>query len=504
MLRGLVGSGRSARSRGAWLGAAAMGSLAVAICVAHLVRGNALLGLVEYDDGVYVGGALRLVRGVVPYRDFAFGHPPGILLLLLPLAVASISFHTRPLMGVARAQTAVVAGANVFLLARLVKHRGTGTVLLCGVLLAVYPTAVFADKTAMLEPYLVLLCLLGATLMFDDDDLASTRRLTCAGVALGFAGAVKVWAVLPALVSLLCCLPRGRHARSLALGLVAGFAVPSLPFFLLAPSNFIRDVLVVQLERGGAYNPSLTTRLDYIAGIGGHAGIILAASLAALYSLFVATAFLISPRPSRLDWFALGAAATSVAALLAARTFYFHYAYFSAPYLALLLALSADRLLRRTRLRIAAGTQRGRALASVRILGFALLMLIALVGARLDTRHINSYRDPGSRIAAVIHAGACVVADQPALTITANRFISNRHDCPTVVDPFLVSMISNRNDHSEPGHMSSLISQWRAWFSDADYLAFEDPIKAQLAGKHWLERRFREISTSPAIYISRR
>jgi alpha-1,2-mannosyltransferase len=500
----MVALGHSARARGGWFSGGLLGLLAAAICVVHLVRGHALLGLVEYDDGVYVGGALRSVRGVMPYRDFAFGHPPGILLLLLPLAIASFSFSTRPLMGAARAQTALVTGANVFFLARLVKHRGTGTVLLCGVLLAVYPPAVFADKTAMLEPYLVLFCLLGAALMFDGDDLASPRRLTCAGVALGFAGAVKIWAVLPALVSLLCCLPRGRQTRSLALGLVAGFAIPSLPFFLLAPSNFIRDVLVVQLERGGAYNPSLTTRLYYIAGTEGHAGLILAASLAVLYALLVATAFLISPRPSRLDWFALGAATSSVAALLAARTFYFHYAYFSAPFLALLLALSADRLVRRTRLRATAGTQRRRTLASVRVLGFAMLTLIALFAAGLDTRHFNSYQDPGSRIAAIIPAGACVVADQPAMTIIANRFISNQPQCPTVVDPFLVSMISNPTDYYVPGHLFRLVSEWRAWISEADYLAFADPSKARLAGKRWLRRRFRKISASPAIYIRRR
>src|SRR5579862_545272 len=39
-----------------------------------------------YDDGVYMGAATRLSHGVVPYRDFVFLHPPGIILLLTPFA----------------------------------------------------------------------------------------------------------------------------------------------------------------------------------------------------------------------------------------------------------------------------------------------------------------------------------------------------------------------------------------------------------------------------------
>ena len=54
----------------------------------------------------------------------------------------------------------------------------------------------------LLEPWLVLFCLLGALAVFDGDRLAgSRRRLVWGGVAFGFAGAVKVWAILPVLVS---------------------------------------------------------------------------------------------------------------------------------------------------------------------------------------------------------------------------------------------------------------------------------------------------------------
>src|SRR5215208_2545818 len=67
--------------------ASAVALLAFAVCAVRLLQPHALLGIVEYDDGVYVGATVRLVHGIVPYRDFVFGHPPGILLLLLPLAI---------------------------------------------------------------------------------------------------------------------------------------------------------------------------------------------------------------------------------------------------------------------------------------------------------------------------------------------------------------------------------------------------------------------------------
>ncbi len=48
-----------------------------------------LLGVTEYDDGTYFGSALRLVTGVLPYRDFVTVQPPGITLLLAPAALVA-------------------------------------------------------------------------------------------------------------------------------------------------------------------------------------------------------------------------------------------------------------------------------------------------------------------------------------------------------------------------------------------------------------------------------
>ena len=60
-------------------------------CACWLPKRNAevdrhLLGVTEYDDGVYLGAALRLVHGVLPYRDFVLVQPPGLILVMTPVA----------------------------------------------------------------------------------------------------------------------------------------------------------------------------------------------------------------------------------------------------------------------------------------------------------------------------------------------------------------------------------------------------------------------------------
>ena len=70
-------------------------------------------------------------------------------------------------------------------------------------IVAVYPASVQAAHTVLLEPWLVLFCLLGALAVFDGDGLtSSSRRLVWGGLAFGFAGAIKVWAILPVVVIL--------------------------------------------------------------------------------------------------------------------------------------------------------------------------------------------------------------------------------------------------------------------------------------------------------------
>src|SRR5215468_7673164 len=206
-------------------------------------------GTVEYDDGVYLGAALRFVRGALPYRDFALVQPPGILILSLPAALVGSVASPAAGLAAARVLTVCASAACIPLAGNLVRHRGLlVTAVTCG-LLAVYPADVLAARTLLLEPWMNLCCLLAANAAFSRGQLASPRRLGWAGAALGLAVAIKFWAAVPAAALLVACLAvrpsagvrvRARRVRAYLLALCCAFAVSVAPFAWAAPAAFIR------------------------------------------------------------------------------------------------------------------------------------------------------------------------------------------------------------------------------------------------------------------------
>ena len=205
----------------------------------QLSRPGYLLGITEYDDGVYFGNALRLVNGAIPYRDFALVHPPGSMLLMAPVALLAKVTGSAWGLGIARLLTVGADTACVALLGVLVRHRGPVTAgVACGVY-AVYPDTLVAAHTLLLEPWLNLFCLAGATLVFDGDRITGGRRLVWGGVAFGFAAAIKLWALVPLAVIVLLLMPRARRAAAFAGGALAGLGLPLLPFLILAPAGVI-------------------------------------------------------------------------------------------------------------------------------------------------------------------------------------------------------------------------------------------------------------------------
>jgi alpha-1,2-mannosyltransferase len=516
-----VDSGRLSRLRSPVLIPLAVAGLALAACVDQLAQAHALLGINEYDDGVYVGAALRLVNGAAPYRDFTFVHPPGIILLLSPLAALARWTGTRAFMGEARVLTVLVASANAGLLAWLLRYRGRPAMLIAGGTLAVFPLAVAADHTVLLEPYLVLFCLLGATAMFSGDNLASRKRLAFAGLAFGFAGAVKIWAIFPFAVALACCARRFRRSSGpLFVGAVAGFAFPSVPFFLLAPTDFVRDTIELQLGRARSTDWPPGDRLLNITGLVGlpsiHATVNLALIIAVVYVLIVACAYLVPPWSSRLDWFALGSAVATVAAILVASNFVPHYAYFTAAFLALLLGVCSARLLRAASDWAASrGTAAGRTVAQAQeIVVVVVSVVIALAfaeGRRLirDQPWRVTSGDPGSQIARGIPRGACVVTDEPAFTIIEERFVADSSRCPAMVDSYaewLAADLKHPPPRAGP-YDPELVNEWRSWFSAADYVVltsqFRIPWTPEL--RSWFASQFKPVSSEGArVYRKRR
>ena len=163
---------------------AACAAVGLALRAYQLSRPGYLLGVTEYDDGVLFGNALRLVSGVVPYRDFAMVQPPGSALLMVPVALLAKVTGTAWGLAVARILTVCADTANVVLLGVLVRHRGPFTAgVACG-LYAVYPDALVAAHTFLLEPWLNLCCLAGRGADLRRRPAAAaadTRRLALAG-----------------------------------------------------------------------------------------------------------------------------------------------------------------------------------------------------------------------------------------------------------------------------------------------------------------------------------
>ena len=325
-----------------WAVIAACASLAFFLRAYQLTRPGYLFGVTEYDDGVLFGNALRLVAGVIPYRDFSMVQPPGGMLLMVPAALLAKAAGTGWGLAAARMLTVGADTANVVLLGLLVRHRGpVAAGIACG-LYAVYPDAIVAAHTFLLEPWLNLFCLAGAVAIFDRDRLAGSAprlrpagprlagsasrlarpvprprraapraprwsdrtRLLGGGLLFGFAVAIKIWALLPlAIVALLLLVAarRIRPAATLAAGAAVGLGVPLLPFALLAPAALERGVLIGQLVRNANGSRLLPQRLADLAGLGlhpfwPHERLLLAAIVAALIGC-CAAAYLPRGRP---------------------------------------------------------------------------------------------------------------------------------------------------------------------------------------------------------------
>jgi hypothetical protein len=438
----------------------------------QLARTGHLLGATEYDDGADFGSALRLVHGAIPYRDFVTVQPPGITLLMLPAALLSKLTGAAGAMAAARILTALAGAAGVLLGGLLVRHRGVLAIIVtCGIL-AVYPGSVQSAHTVLLEPWLVLGCLAGAVAVFDGDRLATGRRLAWGGAALGFAGAIKVWAIIPVAVILVLSLPRPRQAARFLAGVAAGFIIPVLPFALASPRGLYNGVIVAQLTRTDIRVP-LSFRIQQMTGLtAGHppgAALAVAAVIAVVLIVggFAAAWLPASGRPPALDWFALASVLLVVAAFLLPDDFYYHYPGFLAPFLALSLALSAARLLGDT----AAGWLRRPERLRRAAPWLAGLVIVALPLAMPWAENAPTPVYPTAAAARIIPPGSCVLTDQAALLIAADRFSSQVPGCTLMVDATGTDYVlgHGRNGRTA-GSVPAVAAVWRQAFRTARYV----------------------------------
>jgi alpha-1,2-mannosyltransferase len=461
--------------------------LGLGLRVFQLTRPGYLAGFTQYDDGVYIGNALRLVNGVIPYRDFAMVQPPGSMLLMVPAALGGKVFGSAWALAASRVLTVGADTANVVLVGLLVRHRGPLAAGVASGLYAVYPAALNASQSLFLEPWLNLFCLLGAVLLFDGDHLAGhrgvpgehgSRRAFWAGVCFGFGTAVKIWAALPALVAWLLCLRARRDRVPFAGGFLVGIAVPCLPFLALAPSGFGRTVFVSELVqathgRVGA-NPRLAdiTGIVGLSSVGVNPKIWAGATAAGVLLLFVAIAWLrarrAGSRATALDWFALICTFVVTGMLFSPSEWYVHYAAFAGPFLVVLVGLSAGRLVAARQPAVKKPRHWVRVCA-----GVVAALLIAAMGAADGYTVTTLYpaRDL-SAASALIPPGACVLTDTAAAAVVIGRFSASSPGCPAIVDTVgtLIATTHGKDFVAGPGVLQADTQVWQQAFQQARYV----------------------------------
>lgn len=475
--------------------------------------------LSTYDTGVYLAATIHFISGVVPYRDFTFVQPPGIVLLMTPAAVFSRIFGTHDAFQLVRVFGALVTALNAGLVAWILRRRGPIAMVIAGVGLALTPVAFWVSSSLTLEPYCIFFVLAGSAIAFArDDDGATAKNLAVAGVFFGVGGAIKLWAVIPFLALVICLTPRYRNkVKSLVIGAAASFVVICLPFFLLAPSNFISQVFTEQLLRKAPsyQGASLLNRLVILTGFQPttSAPTTLEALVAFIVlALIVLLAFRRRLAHASTDYFFLLTAVITIIALLSTREFFFYYGYFSAPFLWAVTGISLARLSGPIRRRVARLSIRSslRRLLTIVLGGVGVVFVAAMVLYVSSFYSVyawaNGVYGPWlSEVATYIPAGSCVVYAEPSFGVYANRFFTNDPNCPVVVDPYGMWM---KWGYQLAPPTKTFVNEWKTYFEKAQYVVLGSPDDANVPwtkGLHsYFNDHFQLVFGKNYTYIYRR
>jgi alpha-1,2-mannosyltransferase len=552
---GASGPGRRLRSMSpAGLAILAATALALALRLFLVTRPGFLTsGTVEYDDGVYLGAALRLLHGALPYKDYAFVQPPGIVVVALPGAVVGSLTSQAAGLAAARVLSVLASTACVPLAGRLLRHRGALACAVTAGLLAVYPADVLSARTLLLEPWMNLACLLAVNAAFREGRLASPRWLAWAGVAFGCAVAIKFWAAVPAAVLLAACLiarppaqtSRARRAGALVGGAVGGFAVLAGPFALADPAGFVRETVLDQVSRVGSYTP-LSLRLAHLTGlidVLGRDGKV-AAPGTTTHSLFamgaeasthtvavgwpayaaaavgialIAAGYLRGPRQrTTLEWFALATAVLATAAIMGYSAFFYHYPDFPAPWLAIAAGAAAYSLgclvqgAHPPGGRPPVPPEGTRARLARRVMAAAVAVVILAI-AGIEARELAPAHVPPSppSVSALVPAGSCLVADQVSFAIAADRLAAPSPGCPDLIDSLAATLALSGgvSPQGGAGQAPRVVAGWEAIFGQARYVWLSGGAPARIpwtpALQSWFSGHFRLLAAFPGYGASK-
>jgi hypothetical protein len=181
--------------------------------------------------------------------------------------------------------------------------------------------------------------------------------------------------------------------------------------------------------------------------------------VAAIIIAVIALAYLWNPRrPSMLDWFALATMCLAAIAMLYYSAFFYHYPAWAAPWAAITVGCAVGLLAGKH------GLQRRMVYGAAAVIALiACFELYELGGVSVGTTMpISQYIPPG----------ACVVTDEVSLTISADRFTSDKADCPDVIDSLATTLVLSGGTSIQGGalNMPKVVQGWKNILGKADYV----------------------------------
>lgn len=391
-------------------------------------RGGALGYPVDYDEGVYFSAAALLSQGVMPYRDYFFVHPPGLAVLLSPLAALSRVFDSATAFTVVRWFIPVLGALSTVLSGRIAQERwGMRAGLVAALVYAVYPEAAATERGPFLEPLLNLTCLgMAWVWLRPGGDGVARRQDGWAGVLLATACAIKLTAGVWVLAAVWARGAAGEWRRVLrVVGAAVGMGLLWVgPFFALAPGPMFDGLLRFQLMRPPDGEMERWRRLLSMLGEG-HVGVSVLSVLGLLVVLMRARR-----KEAVAERLFAGAWVLTCVTFLASKSYWGQYNASLAPATAVLAGLGASLLLgwADTRSRAVAALVTG-------VVGIATLSPLpaSLRGANQKDRGLLAL---GSSIRAGVPADSALCVFEPSWGIVAGRLPGIPKGAPVLVDPY--------------------------------------------------------------------
>jgi alpha-1,2-mannosyltransferase len=413
-----------------WLGVALIAaSIAFAARLVPVLRGGGLVGLGNYDDGVYYVAGTAMSHGLLPYRDFLFLHPPGVVLATVPFGLVGRVLGDPVGLAAARLTWMLLGAVNTVLVARIVRPLGLLPAALGALTYAFSYAAIYTEWTTLLVAP-AQTCVLAAVLLLAARPAQPRVALILtlgAGALLGASATFKIWGVAAVAAVAVWLLMSGSWRRTLTLltGSALAITVICLPFFLAAPAAMWRMVVLYQLGRDASGVP-LATRLAGIVGMGLDQPRVqtftpvLIAVLVLVLGLLVVAGLVREARVS------LALTVVLIAVLLLSPSWFLHYPGLVTGPLAVALACGAAKVI------TWAGVRR-------RIFGVVVAVLLALPVLAQAYRQRNlelGLTFPGFGMAqAVAATRGCVTSDDPASLAAMNTLTRNlRRGCPFIAD----------------------------------------------------------------------